>query len=72
MKYCINATVSISSDPSPLHISMMEDCMDNEKIWPRKDDDKKPLWYHSDWKQLAYSFVYKLFDKISKNDGGKN
>ena len=58
------------------NISMMEDCVDNEKIWPKerrdKDHPEKLLWHHSDWKQLAYCFVYKLFDKITKNDGGKN
>ena len=59
------------------NISMMEDCMDNEKIWPKdrviegKNGQPDTLeWHHSDWKQLAYCFVYKLFDKITKNDGG--
>ena len=56
----------------------MEECMDNEEIWPEDRRDKikgqpdKLLWHHSDWKQLAYCFVYKLFDKITKNDGGKD
>ena len=52
------------------HISMMEDCMDNESMWPKDRREKKGdqpdqlLWYHSDWKQLAYCFVHKLFRKI--------
>ena len=61
------------------NISMMEDCVDNEKIWPKdrviegKNGQPDTLeWHHSDWKQLAYCFVYKLFDKITKNDGGND
>lgn len=46
------------------HISMMEDCMDNVDKWPRKDKNENLQWHHSDWKQLAYCFVYKLFREI--------
>ena len=46
------------------HISMMKDCMDNVDKWPRKDKNENLQWHHSDWKQLAYCFVYKLFREI--------
>lgn len=52
------------------HISMMDDCMDNVDKWPKGRREKRGdrpdqlLWYHSDWKQLAYCFVYKLFREI--------
>ena len=51
-------------------ISLMVDCMANEDKWPRKDNQENKLWHHSDWKNLAYPFVYQLFDKIAENDGG--
>lgn len=52
------------------NLSMMEKCMDNEEVWPkdrREKIDGQPdrlLWHHSDWKQLAYCFVHKLFSQI--------
>ena len=56
------------------NISLMDDCMANEDKWPvdRRDenDDNVLLWHHSDWKNLAYPFVYRLFDKIKENNGG--
>jgi len=54
------------------NLSMMEMCMDNEEVWPkdrREKIDGQPdrlLWHHSDWKQLAYCFVHKLFSQIVK------
>ena len=48
------------------NISMMEECMDNIGKWPSKDDNKNNQWAHSDWKQLAYCFVYKLFKEINR------
>ena len=49
------------------NLSMMEKCMANEEFWPRKDEQTKAkLWHHSDWKQLAYCFVHKLFSEIVK------
>ena len=53
------------------NLSMMEKCMANEKAWPDerliKGKNGQPdvlKWYHSDWKQLAYCFVHKLFRQI--------
>ena len=58
----------------PKNVSLMDDCMANEDKWPvdRRDenDDNVLLWHHSDWKNLAYPFVYRLFDKIKENNGG--
>ena len=52
----------------------MDDCMANTDKWPvdRRDenDNNVLLWHHSDWKNLAYPFVYRLFDKIKENNGG--
>jgi len=39
-------------------------CMSNVDKWPKKDKRKQPIWEHSDFKQVAYYFVYKLFDKF--------
>ena len=39
-------------------------CMSNMDKWPKKDKRKQPIWEHSDFKQVAYYFVYKLFDKF--------
>ncbi len=39
-------------------------CMSNMDKWPKKDKRKQPNWEHSDFKQVAYYFVYKLFDKF--------
>ena len=67
---------AFSKNRGPRNISLMDECMGNENIWPEDRRDKikgqpdKLKWHHSDWKQLAYCFVYKLFDKITKNDGG--
>ena len=40
-------------------------CRGNESKWPeeRKDGNNK-FWRHSDFKNLAYPFTRKLFDKI--------
>ena len=39
-------------------------CMSNVDKWPKKDKRKQPIWEHSDFKHVAYYFVYKLFDKF--------
>ena len=39
-------------------------CMSNMDKWPKKDKRKQPIWEHSDFKHVAYYFVYKLFDKF--------
>ena len=38
-------------------------CMSNVDIWPREEDGIQ-IWKHSDFKQVAYYFVHKLFDKF--------
>ena len=56
--------------------SQTSGCMANEDRWPRsraeeiEDDDGNVVgrtlcWQHSDFKNLAYFFVYKLFDEIA-------
>lgn len=37
-------------------------CMTNVVNWPRKDKHKIPIWEHSDFKNVAYYFVHKLYD----------
>ena len=32
--------------------------------WPRKNDDDNPIWEHSDIKNVAYFYTYKLFQEI--------
>ena len=39
-------------------------CMSNVDKWPKRNKRKQPIWEHSDFKQVAYYFVYKLFDKF--------
>ena len=44
-------------------------CMSNEHCWPRIRQKRTGnvvtyQWHHSDFKQLAYFFVHKLFDKF--------
>ena len=44
-------------------------CMSNVDKWPkdRKDENDDVTvykWYHSDFKNLAYFFVHRLFDKF--------
>ena len=38
-------------------------CMSNMDKWPREEDGIL-IWKHSDFKQVAYYFVHKLFDKF--------
>ena len=38
-------------------------CMSNVDKWPREEDGIL-IWKHSDFKQVAYYFVHKLFDKF--------
>ncbi len=38
-------------------------CMSNVDKWPREEDGIQ-IWKHSDFKQVAYYFVHKLFDKF--------
>ena len=45
------------------NVSLMEQ-MSNNNRWPEKDDDNNPIWKHSAFKQVAYFFTYRLFDKF--------
>ena len=47
-------------------------CMSNLYEWPRGRRERvgeydKLLWQHSDFKNIAYYFVHKLFDKFVNN-----
>ena len=42
--------------------------MSNNNRWPEKDDDNNPIWKHSAFKQVAYFFTYRLFDKFVKEN----
>ena len=39
-------------------------CIANADKWPRTNRDGSLVWEHSDFKNVAYFFVYKLFDMI--------
>jgi hypothetical protein len=52
------------------YISLMDSCMSNVDWWPRRNAQQQNVWHHSDWKNLAYYFVYKMFDKITENNTG--
>ena len=45
------------------NVRLDADCMANADKWPRNDDGVLS-WEHSDFKNVAYFFVYKLFDRI--------
>lgn len=40
-------------------------CMSNADKWPRSNQ----VWAHNDFKQVAYFFVYRLFDKFVGTEG---
>ena len=42
--------------------------MANADKWPKKKNGN-PVWEHSDFKNVAYFFVYKLFDKLIGTEG---
>lgn len=42
--------------------------MSEKGKWPREEDGTK-IWAHSDFKQVAYFFVCKLFDKFAGTEG---
>lgn len=50
------------------------DLMSNESVWPRgRQEDaegggKRNVWHHSDIKNLAYFYVYRLFELIVDSD----
>ena len=36
--------------------------------WPRVDSDENAIWEHSDIKNVAFYFTFKLFEKIKDGD----
>lgn len=44
------------------------DCIANADKWPNEEDNVL-IWEHSDFKNVAYFFVYKLFDKLIGTEG---
>ena len=50
------------------NVRLDADCMANTDKWPRNDDGVLS-WEHSDFKNVAYFFVYKLFDKLIGTEG---
>ena len=46
------------------NVRLDADCMANADKWPRTNRNGNRIWEHSDFKNVAYFFVYKLFDRI--------
>ena len=46
------------------NVRLDADCIANTDKWPRTNRDGSLVWEHSDFKNVAYFFVYKLFDRI--------
>ena len=56
------------------NVQLDADCMANTDKWPakRKSSENGVVrfrWEHSDFKNVAYFFVYKLFDKLIGTEG---
>ena len=49
-------------------VQLDADCMANADKWPRTNRNGNRIWEHSDFKNVAYFFVYKLFDRIVGKD----
>ena len=45
------------------NVRLDADCMANADKWPKKKNGNR-IWEHSDFKNVAYFFVYKLFDRL--------
>ena len=45
------------------NVRLDADCIANTDKWPKKENGNR-IWEHSDFKNVAYFFVYKLFDMI--------
>ena len=45
------------------NVRLDADCMANADKWPKKKNGN-PVWEHSDFKNVAYFFVYGLFDRL--------
>ena len=50
------------------NVRLDADCMANADKWPRTNRNGNRIWEHSDFKNVAYFFVYKLFDRIVGKD----
>ena len=46
------------------NVRLDADCMANADKWPRANRNGNRIWEHSDFKNVAYFFVYKLFDRL--------
>ena len=46
------------------NVRLDADCMANADKWPRTNRNGNRIWEHSDFKNVAYFFVYKLFDRL--------
>ena len=46
------------------NVQLDADCMANADKWTRTNRNGNRIWEHSDFKNVAYFFVYKLFDRI--------
>ena len=45
------------------NVQLDADCIANADKWPKKKNGN-PVWEHSDFKNVAYFFVYGLFDRL--------
>ena len=45
------------------NVRLDADCIANADKWPKKKNGN-PVWEHSDFKNVAYFFVYGLFDRL--------
>ncbi len=50
------------------NVRLDADCIANADKWPRTNRNGNRIWEHSDFKNVAYFFVYKLFDRIVGKD----
>ena len=50
------------------NVRLDADCIANTDKWPRTNRNGNRIWEHSDFKNVAYFFVYKLFDRIVGKD----
>ena len=46
------------------NVRLDADCIANADKWPRTNRNGNRIWEHPDFKNVAYFFVYKLFDRI--------
>ena len=51
------------------NVRLDADCIANADKWPRTNRNGNRIWEHSDFKNVAYFFVYKLFDKLIGTEG---